>query len=382
MPPKIPPQSGIDTAAFSETLSHTDTSYKFLWLLSLLEILERRNYDGARPVLFTDIFFNILKLAKSPINRFKLYFGKGDRLHIHVAALEKGGGLIWDWGAENPAADNRAFQNACADLSDYVPYRWIRPFVAAETKGAGGNTRNQKLINLAIIKAAGEKFNGEFPPPYRIAPDMKSIVFHPLWADYFCRNAGIIKGWCLWHFARFLQTRNPNIPAIINKITAEEDGRRQQLKQQREFWEAVMENTGVNCIYSGKSLARDNYALDHYVPWSFVGHDNLWNLIPALPSANSSKSDNLPDGRYLGVLAEAHYGALAARARYFPKKGEKLVESYAADLKLPFDDLADRKKLRRAYEVFIPPLVDLAKANRFRGGWVYKSPNPLLDGGG
>lgn len=379
MPPKIPPQAGIDTTAFSETLSDTDTSYKFLWLLSFLEILERRNYDVARPVLFNEIFLTVLKLAKEPLFRFNLSFGASDKLHHHISAMEDTGGLMWE--TENPAMENRAFQNACAKLSINVPYRWIRPFIKEEVQDAGGITKNKKKFNLAVIRALSGKFGGDSPPPYRIEPDMKSIVFHSLWADYFRRNAEIIKGWCLWNFARYLQARNPNIPAVINKITAAGESSR-RLQKQREFWELVMKNTGVNCIYSGKPLARDNYALDHYVPWSFVGHDNLWNLIPALPSANSSKSDNLPDGRYLGALAEAHYGALAARARHFPKKGEKLVESYAADLKLPFDDLADREKLRRAYEVFIPPLIDLAKANRFRGGWVYKSPNPLLDGGG
>lgn len=34
--------------------------------------------------------------------------------------------------------------------------------------------------------------------------------------------------------------------------------------------------------------------LDHFVPYNFVSHGLMWNLIPAHPSINSSKSDKLP----------------------------------------------------------------------------------------
>ncbi|NLV68960.1 MAG: hypothetical protein GXY14_14925 [Spirochaetes bacterium] len=35
-------------------------------------------------------------------------------------------------------------------------------------------------------------------------------------------------------------------------------------------------------------------SLDHFIPWSFVVHDRLWNLTPVSRSINSSKSDLLP----------------------------------------------------------------------------------------
>ena len=35
--------------------------------------------------------------------------------------------------------------------------------------------------------------------------------------------------------------------------------------------------------------------VDHFVPWSFVANDELWNLIPMESSLNSSKSNYLPD---------------------------------------------------------------------------------------
>ena len=386
MPPIIPAQKGIDTVAFSKTLEHTDTSYKFFWLLALLESLKQKEYNTETPVLFNDMFVIILKLAIAPIRKFKLSFGVRDQIYLHINNIEKAAdnNQIWDWESSESITDNSAFHRAQNQLSDYVPYRWIRPFVQNETGGAGGATRNQNNIDKAINRAAINKFNSDNPPPYYIESDKagKQLRIHPLWADYFARNAEVIKGWCLWHFAQFLQARNPNIPAIINKITVPgEQSRRQALAKQREFWKSIAAKTGgINCLYSGKRLTPNDFDLDHYVPWSFVGHDNIWNLVPAHSSVNSSKSDNLPHSRYIKGLIETHHGALTARNQYFPQKHQNLIESYIADLKLTAADLTDKEKLQNAYDIFIPPLIDLAKANHFKGEWVYNSKTPLMDG--
>lgn len=67
----------------------------------------------------------------------------------------------------------------------------------------------------------------------------------------------------------------------------------------------------VHCIYSGNALHVGDYAIDHFMPWSFVAHDQLWNLIPADISVNSSKSDRLPIlEKYLPRLAEEHRNAI------------------------------------------------------------------------
>ncbi|MFN5883821.1 MAG: HNH endonuclease domain-containing protein, partial [Bacteroidota bacterium] len=50
----------------------------------------------------------------------------------------------------------------------------------------------------------------------------------------------------------------------------------------------------IQCIYTNNDLVIGNYAVEHFVPYSFVSHDLMWNLIPADTSFNSSKSDKLP----------------------------------------------------------------------------------------
>ena len=47
------------------------------------------------------------------------------------------------------------------------------------------------------------------------------------------------------------------------------------------------------CFYCNRQLDQD-WHIDHFLPWSFVLEDRLWNLVPSCQSCNSSKSDGVP----------------------------------------------------------------------------------------
>jgi hypothetical protein len=52
------------------------------------------------------------------------------------------------------------------------------------------------------------------------------------------------------------------------------------------------------CFYCGEALG-ENVAVDHFVPWSRTGCDDLFNLVAAHAGCNSSKSDHLPASRHV-----------------------------------------------------------------------------------
>ena len=382
--PTLPRQNGLDTVAFAKTLSATDTSYKYLWLLALLEILKEREYQVAQPIKFDDIFADMIELATAPVRKFKLHFGVRDQMEQWLLDLDSNRehGDMSKKKSRDVIKNNPAFRMVREELGVYPPSRWIRPFVEKETKGAGGKGRNQNAITVAIVRAAHTRFHGKSPPPYYINSNNtgEEIIIHEKWAEYFFNNAEVIKGWCLWHFAKFLQARNSNVPAIINKITADtKQERTNAITKQREFWTAIItKSPGIYCLYSNEPLTEDKFVLDHYVPWSFVGHDSLWNLVPAHPSVNSSKGDRLPDKQYLPRLIDAHHNALTIWHTHFDPKWKKLVESYISDLKLTKDTLTNQDKIKKAYCDIIPPLIDLAKANHFKDKWMYNNKTPLL----
>lgn len=365
-------KAGINVAALSETFEKTTNSYKFLWLYSLLEILKQREYNSDSPIAYRDVFYSMLRHAQKPCQQFHMSLGATDQLCHYVQKIEEANGKKMLWSFEGKShLDNPAFIDACDNLSNYVPTRWIHPFVHQFTAAARA-ARNESRITERIIQVAAVQFEKKLPPPYYIQTTQagNEIFIHPKWAAYFAENEEIIRGWCLWNFAQYLQKHNPNMPNIINKIIVDEKQVR-HMTNQRQFWRAVIEHGGdINCIYSGYPL-KDGFDLDHYVPWSFVGHDNLWNLIPADADTNSSKGDRLPNEKFMEGLVKAHCRALSIRAKHFPTKWGKLVESYSADLKLPFEDLTNEPRMRNAYKMFIPPLIDLAKANGF-SKWDYK----------
>ena len=58
----------------------------------------------------------------------------------------------------------------------------------------------------------------------------------------------------------------------------------------------------------GSFMGGEDISIDHFVPWSYVAHDELWNLVPTTRSLNSSKSNDLPNwNRYFPLLAEIEY---------------------------------------------------------------------------
>ncbi|MEI6114856.1 MAG: HNH endonuclease domain-containing protein [Burkholderiales bacterium] len=52
------------------------------------------------------------------------------------------------------------------------------------------------------------------------------------------------------------------------------------------------------CTWSGKTL-RPDFAVDHVLPFALWGNNDLWNLMPADPTVNGSKSDKLPTSELL-----------------------------------------------------------------------------------
>ncbi|NCA72808.1 MAG: hypothetical protein EOM91_22690, partial [Sphingobacteriia bacterium] len=148
------------------------------------------------------------------------------------------------------------------------------------------------------------------------------------------------------------------------------------LIRQTKYWRTILADADrpeLRCIYSGTILTAEAFALDHYLPWSYVAHDQLWNLIPAPAAVNSSKSNNLPSPGYLRDFVVLQHRGLVTASRIMPKTTfAKLTEDHLADLHLPSPAaLLDIEQLSRAYEQNIGPLITLATNQGFTPDWQY-----------
>ena len=116
------------------------------------------------------------------------------------------------------------------------------------------------------------------------------VVLDDQWAEFMRSEFSILMDWIRFRKVLYLQNKNPGVPGIVYKIERE-DQRARKLKNARNLWNAVIEIQPFSDIYTGGSLEKGKYAVDHFIPWSFVANDELWNLIPTNTSSNSKKSN-------------------------------------------------------------------------------------------
>ena len=124
----------------------------------------------------------------------------------------------------------------------------------------------------------------------------------------------------------------------------------------------------INDIYTGMDFTKENYyklgvlSIDHFIPWSFVLHDEMWNLTPTFNNINSSKSDNLPSYQeYIDKFCSVQYEAFSYLC---DKKKDKDLECYIDVMRLenPFEFLKykSREEFNDKLKQTISPIYQIA----------------------
>ncbi|MGB3507945.1 MAG: HNH endonuclease domain-containing protein [Microcoleaceae cyanobacterium] len=319
----------------------------------------------------------ILANAWYPHTYFKLSFGSQDQIANKLDSLELDINepilKFTDTDKKNlrKIIQSQNIDDIVSLISRYVTYRLIRPFFEQETKGLKDSNVNQNLISLANNQFDKKK------PLYCFNSEEKrkcnAINLHQSWIEYIEENYSIVWIWTAWEWLGYMQKRNPSTPTLVNKLFI--PSKREYLTKQKEYWKKVLEkHQETRCIYSNQIVNKSRFSLDHYLPWSFVAHDQLWNLVPVVPDINSSKSNNLPSQEYFNNFIQIQHLGLITSHQFMKKSDwEKYVEPYASDLKLSYENLLDIDKLRNAYEATIIPLISLAKNQGFSTEWYLSS---------
>lgn len=53
-----------------------------------------------------------------------------------------------------------------------------------------------------------------------------------------------------------------------------------------------------------KKIIKSSCHVDHFIPWSFVKNDNIWNLVLSCSECNLKKNNKIPNYKYLIKLIE------------------------------------------------------------------------------
>lgn len=275
----LPFAKNLPISKLAAVFNHKAATYKFYWLLSIIELVE----DGMTEIPKRKIFVRMISNSWYTINYFNLSFGKQDNLQIAVQTILKAESLNID---EKKININKCLENSINSetvnqlfhFNNNVPHKFLSPWFPKSSRSVV-YTLSQSFENQCLYALYSDK-----------------IVINPEWIEYLQINAKLIKHFCYWNLALFLQSRNPNVPDIPNKIIKAPF--RKGLKKQTDlYWKLVFEELGsIDCIFTGEKLTLEdnNFAIDHFVPYAFVSHDLIWNLIPIQKNYNSFKSDYLP----------------------------------------------------------------------------------------
>ena len=345
---QIPQSDILTTNRLGRIFSKTVATYKYFWFLSILQIHAKT--DNPR-INVWDIVIRMVANAWYPIHYFRLSFGKSDSLFDIVMELQEITQIPIDANAESiieaiaDRLEDRQIQRLLRTLTLNVPYRFLRPWINT-SDDREMIYRSQSLENGCLYSL--HKDNGEF-----------YIIVNPNWSEYLHNHYNILVDFAYWNLTLFLQVRNPNVPAIPNKLIRPEV--RNALTKQHNYWDMVMNIGGpIHCIYTDKELHPSNYELDHFIPWSFVSHDLLWNLIPSDGSINSSKSNKLPDlDFYLPKMATLQHHSL--RLLLNANKEPKIMEDFISLGYIPRElaDMSD-ERFRELYERTFKPMTQIA----------------------
>ncbi|MEI7731031.1 MAG: HNH endonuclease domain-containing protein [Verrucomicrobiota bacterium] len=351
------------THYLGQVFSDTTNSYKLVWFLATLSLLERRRTDE---LTMADILSEMAIVAWHPVCLFRLSLGRQDKLQEVILDLQREHNL--DATDEASAirfvlGEPSTCKAKLAQFKRYVPTRFLTPWFAEELRPIPDARRGRQINHLA--KNSQKSL---ISSPYWI--DGESIRFNQSWLHFLTENMGVVRAFAEHHFARYLQTRNPNVPGVINKLHAPIN---RQLTDARKFWCSIRaqfnqrgQSRGFRDIYSDQPLG-DRFTIDHFLPWSFVVHDLLWNLTPVEQSTNSAKSDRVPDlDTYLPRLANLHYEAIKTG-----KKNPKILEDYTDCFRISLEQLAtlSSSQMEAKFCEVITPQAQIAMNQGFQSGW-------------
>lgn len=137
---------------------------------------------------------------------------------------------------------------------------------------------------------------------YSFSKKYEWLQINPAMYEFICKHKVVIEKLNYYEWARFLEKVNEESIAtkLLDKI--DESAKRSNLSMYRKILYEEFESK--NCFYCGRPLQQGKIDVDHFIPWSFVKDDNLWNLVLACPTCNRRKNDRLPDRQFLANIVE------------------------------------------------------------------------------
>lgn len=360
----VPYSREVDYITFSRVLKddRVVASYKMYWLLAILDEVQEGNIE----IEFRKLITRMIAYAWYPISKFRLYFGAWDNLGKVVNYISDTYNLKPNINKSKLIdfiynSDDKELNKMIKNLTYNVPHKFLSPFY-------DGISKEPPLKTVMVLSKENKGWIYEI---YRNSDEENCIRVREGWDDYLKYNYKMIQGWVYYKLVCFLQKRNPNVPGIAMKLEAPLN---RKLTTQTKIWSSIIERKNIIDLYTGLPFTKENYkehgnlSMDHFIPWSFVLHDQMWNLVPTFKNINSQKSDNLFNYEdYIEGLAKLQYDAFCF---VVDEKRENEIEEYRGILRVPdavaFKDEGSYEEFFKRYKDGTCPIYNIAANQGFK----------------
>ena len=290
----------LDIEGFSKMMNSPSYCYKFYWLEAIVQLISANKTEAT----YDEIINKMISNAWYPVLEYHIHlsgiYGKDiikDNLERAVLRLQELSQLA------NNASDIEITNN----LHEFSEDKELRFYKKELTKNvpykalSGFANRGSEKINLdssaGRLRAYYNKLSqSEILLPYTFNDDKglkRVITFNDGWIQMIRDNTVNILGWIQLEKVKWLQNNNPEVPGLVYKL-APADEKMRKLTNARKLWDAVLEVKPIVDVFKNEPIDAEKYDLDHFIPWSFVMNDELWNLMPMDSSWNSKKNNKLP----------------------------------------------------------------------------------------
>jgi hypothetical protein len=254
------------------TKSANRTSYKFGFLKALIESAFDAAIDGS--INLNEIFERFARIYWALIVKYSLVQG--------------------DKGTRNKSS------------IELIYYRYIEKYKElkiCEFDSIKGEIKDELLKEIVIeckkyvVGAIYADSKGVF---YSFSKKGGSLSFNPNVYKFIKKFSSILLKINDYEWIKFLEKVNKGETCFGLAVKLNEASKRGNLVIYKNF--LYSELNIKKCFYCGKTVGYCDIHVDHFVPWSFIRNDRLWNFVVSCSKCNLSKSDKLAGKEFLDEI--------------------------------------------------------------------------------
>lgn len=279
----------IFSSMFSSKSYH-DTSYKFGFFKSILDSMY--NADESLMLTFDQLFYKFTEIYWNLVLKYDLR-QKAKTRDGRESSLER---VLKEALERKEIISDVSFEVISADLKIKICH---------------------KVKMKCKENVVGALFRDSKDTLYSFSKKGEYIKLNPIVYQFMTKHKKILEKMNYFEWAKFLEKVNEesstkNLLNNLDTITMRND-----LSTYRKIlFEEFEERT---CFYCGKELEAGKIHVDHFIPWSFIKDDNLWNLFLSCPQCNLKKSDRLTPNLYVDNLIQRNHMIIKSNTSQMPQ---------------------------------------------------------------